>query len=187
MQLIKVSESTAAYRTVYFMAVNSADDTPYTGTFAAADLRVSKAGNAEASSAGTATHIANGLHSYAFTSTEVNTLGPIALRIARSGVYASAFTFQVVAFDPYSATTLGLSNLGTTAQADALLDRADGVETGLTVRQAMRLLASATVAKRSGAGTATEVYRNALVDNKNRITATVDASGNVTAITYDLT
>lgn len=188
MQLIKQSEANAAYRTVYFFATNSADDTAYTSTFVAADIRISKAGSAETNSAGTATHLGNGLFSYVFTAAEVNTLGPVAVRIAKTGIYGSAFVAQVVAFDPYSATSLGLSNLVTaTAIADALLDRADGIETGLTLRNAMRAIAAGQAAKRSGAGTTTEVYRNAVADSKNRMTVTTDSNGNVTAIAYDFT
>ena len=71
--------------------------------------------------------------------------------------------------------------------ADALLDRTDGVETGLTPRQAWRVALSATGGKVSGAATTTNTFRNAVADTKNRIIATVDSDGNRTAITYDLT
>jgi hypothetical protein len=69
---------------------------------------------------------------------------------------------------------------------NALLDLPDGVETGLTVRQGFRLMAAALAGKASGMGTATGIFRNP-GDTKNRITATIDASGNRTAITTDLT
>jgi hypothetical protein len=72
------------------------------------------------------------------------------------------------------------------AVAAALLDLAAGVEAGLTVRQALRLALAALAGKLSGAGTTTEVFRNAVADSKPRITATVDASGNRSAITTDL-
>jgi hypothetical protein len=61
------------------------------------------------------------------------------------------------------------------------------IEPGLTLREALRLVAAATAGKLSGAGTSTETIRNAVGDSKNRIVATVDSSGNRTAITYDLT
>lgn len=83
-----------------------------------------------------------------------------------------------------------LGTLSTTerdAIAAALLDLAAGVETGLTLRQALRLVTATTGGKLSGGGTATEVFRNAVADSKARVTATVDASGNRSAITYDLT
>jgi len=70
--------------------------------------------------------------------------------------------------------------------ADALLDRAAGVETGFTLRQTLRLMASVLLGKMSGGGTATEVFRD-LGDTKDRVTATVDASGNRSAVTRDAT
>lgn len=72
------------------------------------------------------------------------------------------------------------------ANADALLDRANGVETGLTPRQALRLLAAALAGELSGGGTTTITIRNAVADSKDRITATVTAAGDRTAIVYDL-
>lgn len=71
--------------------------------------------------------------------------------------------------------------------ADALLDRANAIETGLTPRGAWRLSAAADGGKLSGAATTTNTIRNAVADSKDRIVATVDADGNRTAITYDLT
>ena len=71
--------------------------------------------------------------------------------------------------------------------ADAMLDRASGIETGLTPRQALRLALAALAGKLSGAATTTITIRNAVADGKDRIVATVDADGNRTAITYDLT
>jgi len=74
-----------------------------------------------------------------------------------------------------------------TENATALLDLAAGVETGLTLRQAMRLLAAASAGELTGAATTTIVIRNAVADSKDRITAVVDSDGNRSAITYDLT
>lgn len=68
--------------------------------------------------------------------------------------------------------------------ADSLLDADDGVETGLTQRQALRLLISAMAGKLSGGGTTTITIRD-YGDTKNRITATVDSNGNRSAITAD--
>lgn len=70
--------------------------------------------------------------------------------------------------------------------AAGLLDLAAGVETGLTPRQALRLIVAALGGLCDGAATTTMHFRNQ-ADTKNRITATVDASGNRTAITTDLT
>jgi len=68
--------------------------------------------------------------------------------------------------------------------ANAILDLTSGVETSLTVREALRLILAASAGKLSGAATATIVIRN-VGDTKPRITATVDADGNRSAVTTD--
>jgi hypothetical protein len=68
--------------------------------------------------------------------------------------------------------------------ADALLDRAAGVETNRTPRQALRLMLAALAGKASGLATTTAVFRDTN-DSLDRITATVDADGNRTAVTLD--
>jgi len=67
---------------------------------------------------------------------------------------------------------------------DEILDLTDGVENGSTVREALRIILAALAGKISGAGSSTITIRD-INDTKDRITATVDASGNRTAITYD--
>lgn len=74
-----------------------------------------------------------------------------------------------------------LDNVATT-----LLDFTDGVEANLTMREGLRLMVAALSGKISGAATATVTIRN-YGDDKNRITATVDAYGNRSNITTDLT
>lgn len=69
--------------------------------------------------------------------------------------------------------------------ADAWLDRADGIETALTPRQTLRLVAAALAGKLAGAATTTVTIRN-VGDTKDRITALVDADGNRTAVTTDV-
>lgn len=97
-----------------------------------------------------------------------------------AGSWATATGFAV-AGDAMTLTT-GERN----AVADAKFDRADGVEAGLTERQAYRLLVSVLGSLLSGAGTATETFRD-FGDTKDRVVATVDANGNRTAVTRDLT
>ena len=70
--------------------------------------------------------------------------------------------------------------------ADALLDRANGVESSYTPRQALRLILAALAGKISGAAT-TNVKIRDVGDTKDRIDATVDADGNRTAVTLDAT
>jgi hypothetical protein len=68
--------------------------------------------------------------------------------------------------------------------AAALLDLVNGVEAGLTPRQALRLFAAALLGKASGLETTTAVYRDT-GDSKDRITATVDVDGNRSVVTLD--
>lgn len=67
------------------------------------------------------------------------------------------------------------------ALADALLDRASGIETSMTLRQALRLILSSSAAKSSGAATSTFTIRD-INDTKDRLTVTTDADGNRTAV-----
>ncbi len=64
-----------------------------------------------------------------------------------------------------------------------LLDSSD-VETGVTVKEALRIVLAALSGKISGAGTNTITIRD-VNDTTDRITATVDADGNRTAVTVD--
>ena len=192
--LIQQSEATAARRTVYFTAVNTADDTAYTSTLSGADVRISKAGAAEANSAGAATHIATGLFKYEFTTGEVDTLGEVSVRLAKTGVYNDVRVVNVVAFDPYDTAGLGLTNLDATVSTRlasasyeapaALLTEADGVETDLTLQGALRVILAAVAGRRSGVNTGVELMRD-FGNSKSRITMTFDSSGNTTAVTYD--
>lgn len=73
------------------------------------------------------------------------------------------------------------------AEFSAYVLDSENVETGLTVRNALRLIAAATAGELSGASGTTITIRNAVADDKDRIVATVTSEGNRTAITYDLT
>jgi len=88
----------------------------------------------------------------------------------------SRFTTNALEQAPGSATTPA-----------SVWDLADGVETGMTPRQALRVIASATAGKSAGLDTTTATYQNAQVGSKDRITATVDQYGNRTAVTLDMT
>jgi len=100
-------------------------------------------------------------------------------------VAAGAITAAAIATDAIDADALAADAV--TEIATGMLDLAAGVETGLTLRQAMRLIAAASAGKLSGAATTTITIRNAVADSKDRITATVSADGNRSAIVYDLT
>lgn len=81
---------------------------------------------------------------------------------------------------------VGVTGFNDIAASD-VWDLASAIETGLTPRQAMRLVAAALAGKLSGAAGTTVTIRNASADSKDRIVATVDSDGNRTAITLDVT
>ena len=78
------------------------------------------------------------------------------------------------------------SSILTNTAIDNIFDRSAGVETSWTLRQAMRIILSAVAGKLSGAATTTVAIRD-MADTKDRISATVDADGNRTAVTRDAT
>ena len=67
--------------------------------------------------------------------------------------------------------------------ADALLDRADAIETGKTLRQAMRIMAAVLAGKVSGAGSGTETFTG-LDGATTRAVVTTDADANRTNVEY---
>jgi len=89
-------------------------------------------------------------------------------------------------YDPAKTAAQAGDDMGVTdAGADAILDRTDGVETGVTLRQAQRATLAVVAGKSNGVTTTTAHFRDTN-DTKNRITATLDANGNRTAVTTDL-
>lgn len=122
--------------------------------------------------------------------------GQTRLCTAYNGTTKTATVTPAWAVTPDATSTfavLGVAGIGSlssterNAIADALLDRTDAIEVGLTPRGQMRLVAAAEAGKASGLATTTVTLRNAVADTKNRITATVDANGNRTAVTTDVT
>ncbi len=113
----------------------------------------------------------------AITATAINADAITAAKVANGAIDAA--TFAAGAIDAAALATDAANEI-----ADALLDRAAGVETGLTPRQVFRLFAAALLGKCSGLATTTAVFRDT-GDSKDRITATVDANGNRTAVTLD--
>lgn len=92
---------------------------------------------------------------------------------------ASGFSTHSAA-DVWAVTARRLSAAG----IDDILDEV--VEGSYTLRQYMRGFAAAMLGKASGLDTTNALYRDT-ADSKDRIDATVDADGNRTAVTLDLT
>lgn len=139
-----------------------------------------------------------GIASTAFASGAITAAAIAADAIGASELAADAVTeiqsglSTLTAATVRSAVGLASANLDTqlaavptaNQNADALLDRTAGIETGLTLRQCLRLMASVLFGKASGLETTTVVYRD-VNDSANRITATVDDSGNRTSVTLN--
>jgi hypothetical protein len=81
--------------------------------------------------------------------------------------------------------TFSIANRCPTAEsnADTLLDRANGIETGATLRQALRIMAAVLAGKVSGAGSGTESFK-AIDGSTPRVQVVADASGNRTNVIY---
>lgn len=113
---IQQSEATASLRRLLFVLVDIGDGfTKETGLSAGFTIYVSKAGGTPASGGGSITELnatnAPGQYYYEFTSGEVDTLGFIAVSIRHASCRDVDGEVQVVAYDPYSATNLGLTDI----------------------------------------------------------------------------
>lgn len=70
---------------------------------------VRKEGGSFATPSGAVSEIGNGFYKVAGNTTDTNTLGGLVLSATASGADQATQGFQIVAFDPLSATNLGLS------------------------------------------------------------------------------
>ena len=189
MQAIKLSEATADYRWVPFRCLDddSADAyAPKTGlTFSSGEIKVAKRGTASASGANYATVVeaGNGWYWYQLSQAECDTLGPVMVIVVKTDVFADAALAQIVSYDPQDANALGLARIDaavTTASpanmTAALLDLEDGIETGMTPRQALRLLCAIVGGQTEGADTNSEKFLAAVAAHKIRATVTLVGS-----------
>lgn len=83
--------------------------------------------------------------------------------------------------------TVATAGSSPTDNAAAVLDGEDSVESGMTVRQALRLMSAVLAGKVTGAGSGVETFRAATSDHKDRVVVTVTPQGNRTDVDVDLT
>lgn len=115
MRLLKQNDTTKA---IVFLMVDSADHiTGKTGL--SPTVTISKNGGVFSSPSGTVSEIGNGWYKLVPASTDVDTLGALLIHATATGADPVDLEYQVVAFDPYSATSLGLSNLDATISSRA--------------------------------------------------------------------
>lgn len=152
-------------------------------------ITASKDGGAFTSITLTVTERGSGWYSLALTASHTDTLGDLALHVTATGADTADVLLRVIAIDKADAAGAGLSRLDTTVStipglsATGLLDLTDGIETGFTPRQVLRGMASVLLGKSTDDGA---TYRD-LGDTKDRVAATVNSSGERTAVTRDLT
>lgn len=115
---IKLSESVQARKRTYIYLVDATDGkTPETGV-TGPTIYITKGAGTPGTHSGTFGEIsaANmpGWYYYEWHSTEIDTLGINGLRVVKSGTSAEfAAEIPIVAYDPYSATNLGLTGIPT--------------------------------------------------------------------------
>jgi hypothetical protein len=118
--------------------------------------------------------------------TDVNTgAGAIYTRLGAPAGASMAADIAAVKSDTGTTLTDVAALPSAATNATTLLDQAAGVENNITLRQGLRLMLAAMAGKASGMATTTAVIRDTN-DSVNRITATVDANGDRTAVTYNL-
>jgi hypothetical protein len=133
---------------------------------------------------GGGTHRTNGFYSLTFDATDTATVGELTVSIVVAGALPVAKTFYVLEEAVFDAM-FAASATGVPAGLAAAVWAA-AVDGSTTAQESMRLQNAALAGKASGLGTTTAVFRD-LADTKDRISATVDADGNRTAVTRDAT
>lgn len=127
MQLLQLSEATAALRRLFFQAVDATDGlTAETGLTGVG--RISKNGAASAASSGSLAEIDStnmpGRYYIELTAAELDTIGVIEFRYKAAACAEVVARGQVVPFDPYDAVRLGM-----TALPNAAAEAAGGLYT----------------------------------------------------------
>ena len=127
-------------------------------------------------------HVAAGSFGEGAASVQGNVTGSVG-SVAAGGIDASSFAAGAIDAAAIAADAIGASELAASA-VDEILDDTIGDST-VTVRQALKLLVATLGGKLAGAGTTTITIRN-VADTADVVAATVDASGNRTAVTLTL-
>jgi hypothetical protein len=125
-------------------------------------VTLSKDGATFAAAAGAVTELANGWYKVALTTADTNTLGTLVVRATATSCDDAERIFEVVAFDPQSATSLGLSNLATAVSTPptvaAIRAEIDSNSTKLDAAVSTRLATAGYTAPDSAATIAAAVW-----------------------------
>lgn len=154
------------------LVVYDSNNDPVTGLVNGDFTKLLSKDGANSGVAVTVTEIANGRYSVTFTP---NATGVWAV-LVRHATYNKRGWQEI-----FDVTTDGVISIADAS--DGLLDRANGIESGYTLRQVLRLVASILLGKASGGPTGS-TFRD-LNDSKDRVVATADANGDRTVMTVD--
>ena len=199
-----LKQSTAATVKLGAFVDDSDGKTAETGlTISQADIRLSKNGGdfAQTNNATGATHDEFGYYDIPLDTTDTGTLGRLRVAVSESGALPVWQDFLVVTANVYDTLCstdtfdVNVTAIATDAvSADALKTDAiteivtailaATVESTLDVKEVLRIVLAALAGKVSGGGTPTIKFRDA-ADALDRITATVDANGNRSAISLN--
>lgn len=176
----------AVYRVGPFPIYDSSGNT-VTGAVITS-VQVSKDMGTYAAASGALTEVASASGTYFvdMTAAEMNA-DVVAVKIVTASYGTYIFTINTAVSVWLAAG--GAMTLTPTERNDiaaALLDLANGVEAGVTLRQAQRAQLAALAGKLSGAAGLILAFRN-VGDTKDRIIATVDVDDNRSAVALDLT
>ena len=112
-------------------------------------------------------------------------LGTLLTESVAGRLAAAEIKFGDVATPVFTAASVNqtIDNPTANAIADGLLDRVNGIESNVTLRQAVRIMAAVLAGKVSGAGSGTETFKG-LDGSTLRVTVTTDSAGNRTNVNY---
>ena len=118
------------------------------------------------------------------------------MRVANAALYADVYEWTVTPVNLFNANNLGLSYVDAATSSRlaaanyqnivAMLDEADTIETGLTLRNALRLVAAYAAGNVVGGGSGTELFTAAVATGQTRFTSTPTSAGSRTVV-VDLT
>ena len=184
MWTVAKDQSTAALRRLIvsieretFSSLGHIGDNVYLTSAANLDCEIMKSDeSAFAAIAGTITELEEGAYEIQLAAGDVDTAGVAMLKFTADNARTHLLPIHVVTSD-------ALHNAGVLASGG--LDNVT-VESGVNARQAMAIIAAALAGQVSGAGGTTVTIKAADNPGTTRISATVDANGNRSALTLTL-
>lgn len=177
---------TTAYNRAFLLVLSSDHVTGASGV-TTSTIIVQGAKNAASFTTLTAvvSELGNGFYNAALKTSDTATLGDLAFHISQATADPTDFVDQVVAAATGASST-SVTVVGYAAGQDPaslVLDVANGIEGGVTPRQALRYMAAALAGQLAGAGGTTITINGIGQTSGTRISATVDSNGDRTAVT----